>query len=72
MNGLEIKKDTFLSLDEEGQRAVLYDYMDHVVKKLDAMEKKEKTDHKTQMGVGAIFGFLGGLIAIAGKWIAGG
>ncbi len=72
MNGLEIKKDTFLELDEQGQRSVLYDYLDYTKRKLDAMEKKEKADHKTQMGVGAVFGFLGGLIAIAGKWIAGG
>lgn len=67
--GLEIKKDTFLELDEKGQRAVLYDYLDHVVKKLDAIEKKEKTDYKEMMGMGAVFGFIGGVMAVIGKFL---
>lgn len=70
-NGLEIKKDTFLKLNEEGQRAVLYDYLNHMTKKLEKLEEKKSTEYRELIAVGGIFGFLGGLVAMAGKWIAG-
>ena len=68
-NGLEIKKDTFLSLDEKGQRAVLYDYMNYVVKKLEIIETKEKSNYREYMGMGAVFGFIGGVLAVVGKFL---
>jgi hypothetical protein len=71
-NGLEIKKDTFLKLDEEGQRSVLYDYLNHMTKKLEKLEEKKSTEYRELMTVGGLFGFLGGLVAMAGKWIASG
>lgn len=69
--GLEIKKDTFLDLDEHGQRSVLFDYMDYMKKKLDSLEKKEAIVHKEAIAIGGIFGFIGGALAMVGRWLVG-
>lgn len=71
MNGMEIKKDTFVKLDEKGRSEILFDYLDYMIKKLDNMERKESRVQTEAIAVGGVFGFLGGMIAIMGKWIIG-
>jgi hypothetical protein len=39
--------------------------------KLDALEEKKSADHTQLVAVGGIFGFLGGLVAVLGKWLIG-
>jgi hypothetical protein len=71
MEGLEIKKETFVKLDQEGQSEILFDYLDYMKTKLDNLEEKKQADHTQLVAVGGIFGFLGGLIAVLGKWLIG-
>lgn len=71
MNGIEIKKETFVKMDEAGRSEVLFDYLDHMMKKLERLEQKEKTDHTQAVAIGGIFGFVGGMVAVLGKWLIG-
>jgi hypothetical protein len=71
MEGLEIKKETFVKLDEAGRSEVLYDYLDYMKTKLDALEQKDRADQTKMIAVGGVFGFVGGLMAVLGKWLMG-
>lgn len=62
--GIEIQKDTFVRLDASGQAEVLYDYLDHIVRQLNRLEKKKNSDIKKSMTISGITGLIGGFLAV--------
>lgn len=66
-NGLEIKKDTFIALDQKGQNAVIYDYLNYLKVKIDKHELRERIDKREIMLVAGLFGFLGGAVSVLAK-----
>jgi hypothetical protein len=58
--GIEIQKDTFISLDQKGRDGVLYDYLDVIYKRVSKLDKDATTDSKKAVYVGGIAGFFGG------------
>lgn len=67
-NGLEIKKDTFIALDQKGQNAVIYDYLNYLKVKIDKHELRERIDKREIMLVAGLFGFLGGAVSVLAKF----
>lgn len=68
-NGLEIKKDTFIALDQKGQNAVIYDYLNYLKVKIDKHELRERIDKREIMLVAGLFGFLGGAVSVLAKFL---
>lgn len=62
--GIEVKKDTYLSLDQRGRDGVIYDYLDVIYKRINAIEVKDKADAKRATYVGGIAGFFGGATTV--------
>lgn len=58
--GIEIKKDTFIQLDQLGRDGVLYDYLDVIYKRISTVENKDKADSRKAVIVGGVAGFFGG------------
>jgi len=61
LNGLRVDKKTFESLSVKKQLGVLFDCIEDL---RNSVRRKNKTDTV----VTAIMGFLGGIVAVAGKW----
>lgn len=68
--GIEIKRETYDQMDDQAKMGVLFDYLDHLKKKMDKVEDKAITDRKEMVFIGSVFGFIGGAAVWLGKHIA--
>ena len=66
--GIEIKKDTFLLMDDSSKDAVMFDYLDYMKKKLDKIERNVEEDKRKQYAIAGIAGTVGGFLAMMGKF----
>lgn len=67
--GIEIKKDTFLAMDDQSKDAVLFDYLDYLKKKVDKIDKVAEDTKKKQYAIAGIGGVVGGFLAMTGKFL---
>jgi len=67
MNGLQISKETYLSLTPTEKDAILFDLIKHSYDCTNEIKKCLAKKKKTDTFISGASGFVGGLVAVLGK-----
>lgn len=71
-NKLEISIQTFEAADRDVKLRILFDILTKQHSNMCKMCEEFKTNKKKVTAIGAVFGFLGGLMAVIGRSLFGG
>jgi len=63
-----IEKETYINADAKTTKALTFDLLDNVYKKVDKLEKRKRKDTAISASSGVAGGFIAMLIIQARKW----
>lgn len=63
-----IKKETYVNADEKTTKALTFDLLDNVYKKVDRLEKRKRRDTAISASSGAAGGFVAMIILQVRRW----